>query len=745
MGLHPWTSAWGQEIPQDQLENERAQQFADFLSRQPQHLIQNVRYRKRDEPECVLFDVQAERPQRPPVDIRGIEPIGVIFRADDYPLVLALRSDFPDTEHQNLVFDGDPRCLCMDDRPWTEARLLWTPSELLGRIQTWLRRAARGELHDAAQPVEPFFGGSPLQIVVPREAFSQAAEARAELVGYLPDSTRRKIMVTKLGDHRQHHEAVDLVLLAYQVPAESMQRMRSAPGNLLTLTDFFTARGINLTEDLKRRIVSWTGASEQDARRLAHRFGLLIDLPIVNPRNQSLGGSQTIALLSDKTLGEVGEALGVLARNNSGAGSAHGYLRLLQPTPPIPEAVAGIKFPELAAVHVDFDKDRATQLAGHSQADNRKVALIGAGAIGSHVAECLYREGRFIWSIVDDDFLLPHNLARHTLSARDVGRAKAEALLQRLRRIRPDGAIEAIVANVIGGDSAAILSTVDLVFDATASVGAARAISDSVPATSRAASFFFNPAGTAAVLLLEDEGRSIRLRDLEADYYRQLLEKPELSGHLALDGIIPLHTGACRALTNRIPESRVSLLSGLIAHALGLKASEPGAFIGVWSMGPDGSISVTGATPTPATTYMAAGWTSSVHPEVTRQLHLMRGERLPAETGGVLVGILDTSARKMHVVNALPPPADSLGTVDSFERGIQNLTAEVENISAMTMGQVRYLGEWHSHPPSVPTTPSTTDLRQIGWLVGNLAPEGYPALMMIVGDNEVRVVLGRGE
>jgi integrative and conjugative element protein (TIGR02256 family) len=62
-----------------------------------------------------------------------------------------------------------------------------------------------------------------------------------------------------------------------------------------------------------------------------------------------------------------------------------------------------------------------------------------------------------------------------------------------------------------------------------------------------------------------------------------------------------------------------------------------------------------------------------------------------------------------------------------------------------TRRQVRYLGEWHSHPKNSTTHPSITDIRQLAWLAGSLAPEGIPTLMMIVGDDDIEVIMAKME
>ncbi|WSG98913.1 hypothetical protein U8P76_30710 (plasmid) [Rhizobium johnstonii] len=50
-------------------------------------------------------------------------------------------------------------------------------------MQLWLAKAARGELHDTAQPLEPLFFRNPATIILPSAALTKA-DKPAELVGH---------------------------------------------------------------------------------------------------------------------------------------------------------------------------------------------------------------------------------------------------------------------------------------------------------------------------------------------------------------------------------------------------------------------------------------------------------------------------------------------------------------------------------------------------------------------------------
>ncbi|PMY02127.1 hypothetical protein C1X54_35380, partial [Pseudomonas sp. GW460-13] len=81
--------------------------------------------------------------------------------------VLALRQDFPVLVHQNQGVPGAPASLCLYFEPRAAVMRTWTPQAFLRRIQWWLEKSARGELHPADQPVEHLFFASKYELVLP--------------------------------------------------------------------------------------------------------------------------------------------------------------------------------------------------------------------------------------------------------------------------------------------------------------------------------------------------------------------------------------------------------------------------------------------------------------------------------------------------------------------------------------------------------------------------------------------------
>lgn len=102
-----------------------------------------------------------------------------------------------------------------------------------------------------------------------------------------------------------------------------------------------------------------------------------------------------------------------------------------------------------------------------------KVVMLGAGALGSNLAEQLVRMGLKDLTVVDADWLEAGNLVRHTLTLQDLFRNKAEALAERLNRSNPTARVRSLVLKAPSVNKAEALEQslqqATLVIDATAS------------------------------------------------------------------------------------------------------------------------------------------------------------------------------------------------------------------------------------------------------------------------------------
>jgi hypothetical protein len=186
MTIHAWWAAFGEATTLDGVASGPARSFVEAaLAGLPATTLVEIKEDKTTGYVGVHVEIEVERPQDLAYSVQSREPIGVLFSSPHVrPAVPALRGDFPHTMHQNGVPEEMPFSLCVDDRPWPEARVTYTPREFSRLIQLWLAKAARGELHDPAQPLDPLFYGADMAVVLPRGVF-EAGTASAEFAGFV--------------------------------------------------------------------------------------------------------------------------------------------------------------------------------------------------------------------------------------------------------------------------------------------------------------------------------------------------------------------------------------------------------------------------------------------------------------------------------------------------------------------------------------------------------------------------------
>src|SRR5216684_4073677 len=137
MALHPWWTAFGSEVSDiGELTPVLAKELASLAAggALPGVALIGLRQSADMGYAGVCLDVDVERPQDLAHPIKAVEPIAVLFPFDGgQPSILSLREDFPDTPHQNWSLPGGPCALCIDDRPWAEARLTTSANDIARR------------------------------------------------------------------------------------------------------------------------------------------------------------------------------------------------------------------------------------------------------------------------------------------------------------------------------------------------------------------------------------------------------------------------------------------------------------------------------------------------------------------------------------------------------------------------------------------------------------------------------------
>jgi len=106
---------------------------------------------------------------------------------------------------------------------------------------------------------------------------------------------------------------------------------------------------------------------------------------------------------------------------------------------------------------------------------SQRTLLLGAGALGSFLAEMLVRGGATTMTVLDGDIVGVGNLVRHTLGVGDIGHGKATRLAQHLNSVSPHAKVEAVDSHFAINDvqMRSLAEKHTLVLDCTADDGVA--------------------------------------------------------------------------------------------------------------------------------------------------------------------------------------------------------------------------------------------------------------------------------
>lgn len=717
-----------------ELQTEFGRGLYDVLARGALPFVTLRGIRREDTADVLLIDVEPEMPQDVAADIRPCEPIAIrVYDAEEWtPEVLALRDDFPsDHLHLNVTDAACPwLSLCLYEETWDDLRVHLTPAAFLGRIQDWLSRSARGELHDPDQAVEPFVSPVALPLVLP-PSLREEGPPRLLYIHWRGEGRRSVLVVAPPVDGDDTPAHLAFVLRGTPTRPGALHRH---PSDVAELHELVRPLGIDLISGLRERLQEVKEGAEDFANTaVAESPVILIFIaPLIREDGAEPEGEQIFAYQVNVPAMELGEAVGVWDRDPDGK------LGLLFPVDDSRRGQSTPLFP-LRPVF-DITSQDAAGLSGTTPQPTR-IAAVGVGALGSQLVLNLVRSGFGEWTLIDDDSLLPHNLVRHALWRQAIGFPKADTVRAFASSIFVDGpSVEAVVGNVLRGEAQSevhdALRASELALDLSASATVARAIALDIDGVPRCISIFMNPAGTDVVALMEDNDRTIKLDGLEMQYYRAVARSPRLAGHLDEPTGSSRYGASCRDVTVHIPQDQVAVAAGIGAHVVRNRSETPDPALQVWRMDADLAVETVAVDVHRVVEWKCGDWTLVSDEWLLQHLSEMRARRLPNETGGVLLGFHDVQRRRLYIVDALPAPPDSNERPVFFDRGCVGLRAEVTRVEGATAGAVSYVGEWHSHPGRS-TAASGLDEEVLDHLTTHMARDGLPGVMVIVGETEL--------
>jgi integrative and conjugative element protein (TIGR02256 family) len=687
--------------------------------------------------EAVLVEVYVELGQAPTEnDIREREAILVVAeRERAMPSVYPVRSDFPQRlPHMNLNVRGKRRSLCLFDASPDDIAHLYNPAMLIERVRWWLEKSAFAELHGLDQPLDPALARSFYSLILPPGfdlvlggtyfAFPKTNYDFSPLV--LVDSTKNDDPA-KLQFACNH-------LVTSPVAHGSMIDL---PANVSELVEVYGEIGVDVTSSIKS-IFDGDLNDQFLIERLKRKLLLVISSPLIGPNGLAAGVTTRAFISADVSLLDIGFAMGFVSEQDGRIGRMlaplvdHDKLRIQQVLP--------------LNVVDGFSRGLARQSSGLPEAVEKRLVVIGVGALGSTSVMNLARAGQSNWDLIDGDFVLPHNLVRHAAPGVSVGFSKADVLRQEINEIFGKDLARSHHSIIIGNGSDArvveVIRNAERVLDFSASVPVARwlAFNDEIQAP--ISSYFVTPSGGALVALHEGSDRSGCGGIVEAAYYAAIFANPALHRHLEAGGQVQV--GSCRNPSVTVPQSRFSVLAGLASSDVEGSNDIARPEIRIWTLSHDGSVAAVRHEVEPFSRKSIADWSVNVSPHVLSVIQRERGDGTE-ETGGILLGSFDLKNRAIYITGALTSPPDSVGGRTYYDRGNRGVRDSITQAEKVTMRHLTYVGEWHTHPKGFSSAPSQLDMELLKWIADLRALFLMPGIILILGDDGLRSLVYYGE
>lgn len=370
-------------------------------------------------------------PQHRLVSVRNVEPITIFINGENLMPDVKVRNDFPSVSHLNISEDNITKTMCYSDLRYEEIKHRMSGRFLLTCIENWFLKTSMDELHRPDQPLEPFFPYVNNIIIWD---------------GCLGNSVFEKYIIEEREFGKLMYKCdkgTYYAVFYLPVSQDYSNLIHNMPQTLFDLLYSF---------DNETTIRAWMDISTEiirDVKRYNQYFGQLkakfLDCKVII--NIAIPKSRTVdelpesydlrTFVSEKSLKDIlidyGLALNGSKIKDNGKLGNYGKNIPIQP------------------FNVHFQSSKLQNKLFNSigaEYGNERIALIGVGAIGSHILNNFLREGYGKWTLIDNDYFWPHNIARHVLTSRDIGYRKAESLAALSTLIQNDSDIETITEDL---------------------------------------------------------------------------------------------------------------------------------------------------------------------------------------------------------------------------------------------------------------------------------------------------------
>jgi molybdopterin/thiamine biosynthesis adenylyltransferase len=647
---------------------------------------------------CVFVDIKVDFPANGPVcKIKPVEsPAIVLPRSfpNDPPYVL-IRHDFPQAPHLSSR-KNKYRSICLtrqDNHDWWQGK---TFGGLIKDIYDWLCDAAAGKLIKDNDPFEPLIASGSLPVEInSKEAQQNCAKHEGSWRTYseiLPVQNRTHFRFRVSGKG-------DVPTQVWYQEQEQVELWLDPPSDVEELLNM--AKKVGFDSD---RIRYWI---ERGKKQLLLVFGIKRPREVLGRLNPE----EWIAffLTRDKAKERCKWKI-----------STHFVLESFNK--------------EIAAVTSGFENKQ------------KNVLIIGAGAIGSEIAESLVRSGTVKLTIIDNDSLRPHNLARHTLDARDLGEFKSESVAAKLNSMFSVVLCKPITRDFLAittEEAKEIIKDNDLVINASASLAVQSRLSEVMPSGIAAITCFQINRGSGTVMLFSPNVNVAHLDMCEAMLITRMKDVPIINRWFEETGEAINIGGGCRSITSKIAGSIVKFGSGWLADKVLRYLNDDEkmpkeAFAEILEYNYDGNGKVNDILIKIESSFKvdSGDWKIITNASVIDKINQLAEAGFPNETGGIMIGRLDRQKKVAIITDAWKAPNDSKFTTTGFSRGLAGLKNKIAMLEDDTNDYLSYVGEWHSHPPACGTGLSSVDSPTAKRMAKELEQDRVPAICLITNSKD---------
>lgn len=656
------------------------------------------------------------------LDIRKKEPVLIVFSLQGYPktapMVHTDRLDFPKNKlaHLYIAKEGRPPAFCYVKGSMNEWYATKTISDLMVRLQNWLRDAACGWLSENGEQFDPL-----------------RLEGYRGTVIYSYDKLAGIVQSNK-GLYADSNFALGLF--------ENTAKEEDFPS--FRLEKIITAE--ELVDVLKKYIVSLKELLEKKTFRVKkYHLGYVLwssseniftDYCVELPRTwenfkafcagyaiETGPVEEFIASFDMHFFPEIPVITGLkrpkpIIGFSANLEFVNFYVELKSEDVSEKKIITNI--PVHFQAHSEVLTTQKAQLISGTKLDFGGAAIIGCGALGSKVALHFLRNGATNLLFLDSDKLSPHNLVRHALLPESEGKNKAVALMMTAMNMYRSEDIEDVnVGFQVSGDSFlnGLLSfykkDTKWLFDFTASEAFFQSLLLPYEGMNHIQICRGNISnhGNLGILLFEGKDRNPRIDDLQyllfAEYKENAMVKNWLQreAELAEKGISLMIGVGCNSETTTLADDTVSshaaYFSRIIKKQVGSDHSAMGRIYLQHLNEEEGGVNTQHLIVEPLVITKAANnplWEIRIKAGIIERMKAAMGIAMPHEIGGVFVGALNYKAKTIHVVDLIDAPPDSQSNPVCFFRGVEGLPEKVNDVNVYSGNQLGYIGEWHSHP-----------------------------------------------